>query len=237
MTKLYNELAADWYELLTPLHGYEEEANLYHNAFQEKAVPPPYTMLELGSGAGHNAYFMKQWYALTLTDLSEPMLRISRRLNPECPHHQGDMRSLRLGQTFDAVFIHDAVMYMTTEEALREALQTAYIHCKPGGVVLISPDHTKENFECSTDHGGEDAGGRGLRYLSWTQDPNPDDATYTVDYAYLLREADGIIHAIHDRHTEGLFGEQTWLALLQETGFKAEAWPDSFGRTNFWGLR
>lgn len=236
MTKLYNELAADWYQLLTPLDGYKEEADVYHVAFQH-ANPPPHTMLELGSGAGHNACFMKQWYQLTLTDLSDEMLRISKGLNPECEHYQGDMKTLRLGKTFDAVFIHDAIMYMTTEEELKQALQTACIHCKPGGMLLISPDHTKENFEPSTDHGGQDGGTRSLRYLSWTHDPDPDDATYTVDYAYLLREADGTVRTMHDRHTEGLFSESIWLELLQQTGFDATAWPDSFGRTNFSGFK
>ena len=237
MQKLYNELATDWYGLLTPLHEYEAEARIYHADFQ-KAAPPPRTMLELGSGAGFNAYFLKQWYELTLTDLSEDMLRISKQINPECGHHPGDMKTLRLHKTFDAVFIHDAIMYMTSEDDLQQALQTAYIHCKQGGMILISPDHTKENFQPATDHGGEDgADGRALRYLSWTHDPGPDDSTYTVDYAYLLRSADGSIRTVHDRHIEGLFSEQTWLELLQQTGFHAEAWPDSFGRTNFSGRR
>ena len=41
------------------------------------------------------------------------MLELSRTLNPDCEHLEGDMRTLRLGRTFDAVLIHDAVMYMT----------------------------------------------------------------------------------------------------------------------------
>jgi hypothetical protein len=40
---------------------------------------------------------------MTLVDLSEEMLVVSRQLNPECQHHQGDMRTVRLGRTFDAV--------------------------------------------------------------------------------------------------------------------------------------
>lgn len=236
MQKLYNELAAEWYQLLSPLHEYREEANLYHSLLQ-KADPPPHTLLELGCGAGHNAYFLKQWYKLTLSDLSEAMLAISKKNNPECAHYPGDMKTLRLRKTFDAVFIHDAIMYMTTADELRQALQTAHVHCNPGGLLLISPDYTRENFEPSTEHGGEDAGGRSLRYLSWTHDPDPDGSTYTVDYAYLLRNSDGEVRAVHDRHTEGLFSEADWLALLQEAGFEATALPDHFGRTNFLGRR
>ncbi|MBE7171199.1 MAG: class I SAM-dependent methyltransferase [Williamsia sp.] len=237
MLKLYNELATDWYELLTPLHGYEEEALAYHAVFQQSGEPP-HTILELGSGAGHNAFFMKQWYKLTLSDLSDDMLRISKRVNPDCEHHLGDMKTLRLGKTFDAVFIHDAIMYMVSEEELRQALQTAAVHCKRGGLILVSPDHTRENFESSTDHGGEDGkDNQSLRYLSWTYDPDPSDETYTVDYAYMLRDRKGEIRLIHDRHIEGLFPEKTWLALLQEVGFDAKPIADSFGRTNFLGVK
>jgi hypothetical protein len=53
------------------------------------------------------------------------MLELSRGLNPECEHVVGDMRPLHLGRQFDAVFVHDAVMYMTTEDDLRQAMETA----------------------------------------------------------------------------------------------------------------
>ena len=53
------------------------------------------------------------------------MLALSRTINPECEHLQGDMRSVRLGRAFDAIFIHDAICYMTSEDELLEALRTA----------------------------------------------------------------------------------------------------------------
>ena len=61
---------------------------------------------------------------MTLVEPSEAMLAISKRLNPDCEHVQGDMRTVRLGREFDAVFIHDAVCYMTTEADLNAAMTT-----------------------------------------------------------------------------------------------------------------
>ncbi len=85
-----------------------------------------------------------------------------------------------------------------------------------------------------TDHGGSDESGRGLRYLEWKQDPDPNDCTYTVDYAYLMRDADGTIHVEHDHHIEGLFPEATWLILLKKVGFNPYSLPDTiFNRINF----
>jgi SAM-dependent methyltransferase len=161
----------------------------------------------------------------TLVDLSPGMLEVSRALNPECEHVQGDMRTVRLGREFDCVFIHDAIVYMTTEADLRRALETAFAHCRPGGAAIFAPDHVRETFSASTDHGGHDGGGRGLRYLEWTWDPDPGDTTYTVDYAYLLRSSDGSVHVEHDRHIEGLFSRADWLRLLALVGFDARVVP------------
>jgi hypothetical protein len=115
--------------------------------------------------------------------------------------------------------VHDAVAYMTSEADLRRAIETAYIHCAPGGVALFAPDHLRETFHPSTDHGGHDDGARGLRYLEWTWDPHSADTTYTVDYAYLLREGDGSVSVERDRHIEGLFSRDEWLAWLADGGF------------------
>ena len=220
MPKLYDELAS-WWTLLSSPAEYEEEAAFYRRELVEACARPPRTVLELGSGGGNNASHLKAHFEkMVLVDASAGMLDQSRALNPECEHVLGDMRKVRLGREFDAVFVHDAVCYMTSEADLRQAIDTAYVHCRPGGAVLFAPDHVRENFGPSTDHGGHDAGGKGLRYLEWTWDPDPADTTYVVDYAYLLRESDGSVRVEHDRHIEGLFSRDEWLRWLRDAGFE-----------------
>lgn len=222
--KLYRELAT-WWPLFSPPVEYAEEASFYGRALQEATTRPLRTLLELGSGGGNNASYLKQRYSLVLVEPSPAMLAVSRALNPECEHVEGDMRSLRLDRQFDGVFVHDAVCYMTTEADLRAAMETAFRHCRPGGAALFAPDHVRETFAASTDQGGADDGGRGVRWLAWTWDPDPADSTYTVDYACLLRDADGSVRVEHDRHVEGLFPRATWLRLLSEVGFEPKVVP------------
>ena len=137
--KLYDELSS-WWPLMSPPAEYTEEAAFYIRALQRASGRPPKSLLELGSGGGHNASHMKQHVdEMVLVDLSEGMLAMSRTLNPELEHHQGDMRSVRLGRQFDAVFVHDAICYMATESDLRKAIETAFVHCKPGGLALFCP--------------------------------------------------------------------------------------------------
>ncbi len=67
------------------------------------------------------------------------------------------MRTVRIGRAFDAVFIHDAVMYMSSERELRAALATVAAHLEPGGVALVAPDATAETFREATEHGSGEA--------------------------------------------------------------------------------
>jgi SAM-dependent methyltransferase len=221
---MYGELAG-WWPLLSAPAAYAEEARIYRELLVGAGDRPPETVLELGSGGGNNASHLKARFRLTLVDLSAGMLAVSQELNPECEHVQGDMRTVRLGRMFDAVFVHDAIGYMTSEDDLRMVMETAFVHCRPGGAALFAPDHLRENFRTGTDYGGHDGDGRAARFLEWTWDPDPLDSTYTVDYAYLLRDADGSVRVEHDRHVEGLFPRATWLRLLEETGFQARAVP------------
>ena len=221
--RLYGELAP-WFHLLTAPHEYGAEAERYRRLLTESAERPVGEVLELGSGGGNNASHLKAHFAMTLTDLSPDMLAISRELNPECEHLQGDMRTLRLGREFDAVFAHDAVGYLTTRDDVRAAVETAFVHLRPGGVALFVPDHLRETFLPATEHGGNDGDGRALRYLEWDWDPDPSDEIYYSDFAYLLRDGDEV-RVVHDRHVCGLFSRDTWMEAFDEAGFLARTVP------------
>lgn len=223
--QLYDSLA-DWWPAISPPSEYAEEAALYVEMIRGTASRPVREVLELGSGGGNNASHMKRAFALTLVEPAERMREISRTLNPECTNVAGDMRDVRLGRTFDAVFVHDAVMYMTTEGDLHAALETVAVHLAPGGVALVAPDATTETFREATEHGGgEDAGGRRARYLQWTLPPEPGGTSFETHYAFLLHEPDGAVCVAHDVHLEGLFPRATWLRLFREVGLTASLTP------------
>jgi SAM-dependent methyltransferase len=147
------------------------------------------------------------------------MLRLSQQINPECEHIQGDMRTLRLARVFDAVFVHDAISYLATKEDLRQAMQTAFVHCRPGGVALFAPDAVRETFSETTDHGGNDGPGRAVRWVEWTFDPDPADTSYVAEFAYILHQDGEPSRVVYDRHENGLFSRADWLRLLEDVGF------------------
>jgi SAM-dependent methyltransferase len=217
--RLYRDLA-EWYPLLTPVADYAEEAAFYLRLFEKHCRLQPRTLLDLGCGGGHNAAHLKATLACTLVDLEPAMLALSRRLNPECEHIQGDMRSVRLGRLFDCVLVHDAVCYMTTRADLASAIATAFAHTAPGGVAMFQPDFVSETFQPGTETGGTDGDGRALRYLEWCWIPDGSTETYVADMAYLLRKEDGTVEVIHERHVEGLFPRAVWVELIRGAGFE-----------------
>lgn len=219
--QFYGELAS-WWPLISPVEEYAGEA-AYVRSLLPTAETPRRTLLELGSGGGCMAFYLKADFALTLADLSPQMLAVSANLNPDCEHLQADMRTMRLGRQFDIVFVHDAIMYMTTEADLHAAMTTAFEHCRPGGLAVFVPDDTTEIFASDSDVGGTDGDdGRGVRFLDWTHDPDPDDDWVATEYAFVLRHADGSVRLVHETHRTGLFARATWLRLLADVGFVAE---------------
>jgi SAM-dependent methyltransferase len=239
--RLYRDLAG-WFHLLTSPADYRTEADFYRLVFMENCRPAPRTLLDLGSGGGNNASHLKAYLKLTLVDLSEQMLEVSRGINPECEHIQGDMRNVRLGRQFDAVFVHDAVSYITTIADLAKTVATAFVHCRPGGAALFVPDYTRETYGPSTSHGGHDGGRRGLRYLMWTWDPDPNDTSYVMDFAYLLKDGDSVT-CQSDRHVMGLFRQNEWQAIMEKVGFSVRVierepnWLPPMGTRLFLGIK
>src|SRR2546427_8175864 len=136
--KRYDGLA-EWWPIMADPAEFREEALFFDRLLRESSDPPPRSVLDLGSGSGNVAFHLKAHYAMTLVDVSPQMLAVSRALNPECDHLLGDIRTLRLGKTFDAVFVHDAVCHMTTESDLQAAMETAILHCPPAGRGRVLP--------------------------------------------------------------------------------------------------
>jgi SAM-dependent methyltransferase len=216
--RLYAELAQYW-ELLSPLGEHEEEAALIFGLLSSSADPME-SLLELGSGTGAVAHFLPSHIQATLVDRSESMLTISRQRSPRHRHLCADLLTLSLPEQFDVVLMHDAVMYLQSEDELRRALTIAKAHCRPGGTLLFLPDLMREDFHSGhTLVGGSDQGDVGARLTEWHWDPDPEDDLFRVEFSLMLREK-GSVRTIHESHTMSFFSRTRWTALLVELGLE-----------------
>ena len=219
--RLYSDLAFLW-PIISPPEEYSEESGYWRQALWDKLGFGKHNILELGVGGGHNLSHLTRDFHATAVDVSPQMLSLSKKLNPGVVHHLGDMRTVRLGRTFDGVLIHDAVSYLLTEVDLSATFATARAHLRPGGVLLVAPDWVRESSPAPAEfvwvRKKEDLEVTVREYL---HDPDPTDNIIESVYSYTIKE-DGKLRVEQDTHTTGLFSTGTWTRLMKEASFQVE---------------
>lgn len=219
LPRMYRDLT--WtFPIITPPEDYVREAGEFVQAIRKHSLVEARTLLDLGCGAGHNDYTLQKSFKVTGIDLSPEMLGLARQLNPGVEYLLGDMRSVRLDRSFDAVMAADAIGYMLDEAELLAAFTTAFFHLSPGGVFATYAEETAGRFRqngtyVSTHRQGEIE----IALVDNHYDPDPTDTTFEDTFVYLIRRQ-GVQTVEVDRHILGLFPEETWLRLLREAGFE-----------------
>ena len=224
--RLYGDLAWTW-PIISPPDEYAGEAREFWHFLRAGASRPVREVLHLGCGGGHVDSRLKRRVRITGVDLSPSMLRLARGLNPEVRYRRGDMRSVRLGRTFDGVLISDAVGYMTSPRDLERAFRTAFRHLRPGGSFVTYAEHVKERFEQNATEVLR--GRRGHAEVVFVEnrfDPDPRDTIFQATFVFFLRRR-GRVTVETDRHVLGLFPTATWRKALTSAGFQLRhAGPD-----------
>jgi len=217
--RMYGDLAWTW-PIISQKENYAGEAEEFRQVIQHYAQIQIQTLLHLGCGGGHLDFWLKKDFAMTGVDVSEGMLALARRLNPEVAYRPGDMRTVQLGQVFDAVIVADSISYMLTAQDLRAAFATAFRHLRPGGVFCTYAEVAAERFQQHwTDCATRTRGDVEITFVENRYDPDPTDTTYEYTCVYLIRRG-GQLTIETDRHLGGIFGLRTWHDLLNDVGFQ-----------------
>ena len=219
--RLYNDLSYIW-PIISPPHEYSVEAWHIKEIIQQNIGYNRKSLLELGSGGGHILSHLKNDFTCAAVDISQSMIDLSQQLNPGVPHHRGDMRSVSLNQSFDAILIHDAINYMLTEQDLKLAFTNAKKHLTESGVLILAPDWFLENFiPPVTMHWTKATNDGHITFIEYLDDSDKTDTTIESLFLYIINKS-GDIEIHQDHHVTGIFPKQTWLALLNEIEFSGE---------------
>jgi len=219
--RLYHDLSWIWPIISLP-EDYIEETEFFSHAIKEKAGIEARTLLHFGCGGGRNDFTFKKHFDVTGVDISDEMLKLARELNPGSAYIHGDMRSIRLGRTYDCVVALDSVNYMNTEEDLIDLFKTAHEHLNPGGVFLTVVEESRERFKqnrtISSTHSRDDTP---ITFIENSFDPDPNDNHFEMTFIYLVRDK-GNHEIFTDSHIWGLFKMDTWHRLLKGAGFSVQ---------------
>jgi SAM-dependent methyltransferase len=219
--RLYHDLSWIW-PIVSPPEDYIEETEFFSRVIKEKAEIDVKSLLHLGCGGGRNDFTFQKLFDVTGVDISEEMLEMAKKLNPSSEYIHGDMRTIRMGRTFDSIAALDSVNYMKNEEELSQLFQTAYEYLNPGGVFLTVVEESSERFKQNrTISSTHSYGGKQITFIENSFDPDPDDDHFEMTFIYLVREK-GDLEIFTDSHIWGLFKIETWRRLLKQAGFSVQ---------------
>lgn len=126
-----------YYDLLYRDKDYAAEVEYIACLLERYGVSGP-ELLEFGSGTGrHGRLLAERGYGVTGIERSAEMVA-QAQLAPGFTCQQGDICTVQLGRTFDAVLsLFHVVSYQTTNAAAQAVFARAAEHLQPGGLFLF----------------------------------------------------------------------------------------------------
>ena len=175
-------------------------------------------LLDVACGTGLHLSYLKEHFEVEGLDLNEEMLSIARQRNPRVVFHQADMTDFNLNRTFDIVTcLFSAIGYVKTLDNLTRAVQCMAHHLSPGGVLMIEPWFTPEEWRAPSVH------------MQMVDEPDLKIARVSTslvegrlssfDLHYLVGTPEGTEHYV-EHHESGLFTMEEMMGALTDYGFE-----------------
>jgi SAM-dependent methyltransferase len=143
MNEVFGSLYADIYDLVYRNKNYDEECSIIRTLFDLYGDGCILSVLDLGCGTGNHALRLAaQGYRVAGVDRSDEMLDTARvkaegKNLPVALYH-GDIKSVTINQTFDAVILMFAVLgYQVTNDDLIQTLRNIRRHIRMGGLLIF----------------------------------------------------------------------------------------------------
>lgn len=235
MTTVFGPSYAGAYDAVYRDKDYVGEMALLRRNLDRYANGLGQRVLDLGCGTGRHCEVLAQdGVDATGVERSPQMLELAQARvakNSALRFLQGDVRDVRLGETFDTVTMMFAVLgYQTTNADVLAALSTARAHLKPGGAfafdvwwgpgVLRDPPGERVRVF-------EDRGDRVWRAATGRLDAQ--GQICTVSYRVLRLRGDRVVDESTEEHVMRFFFVHELELLLSASGFelvRIGAFPD-----------
>lgn len=119
-----------------------------NNIYQSlgKCLPVKSTLLELGSGAGLDIEYLKKYYSVTGSDLSDEFLKICKNKHPEIPFLKLNALKIEVDERFNCIYSNKVLHHLTEKELIQSLEQQVKILI-PNGLIAHSFWLGEENQE------------------------------------------------------------------------------------------
>ncbi|MDP2717503.1 MAG: class I SAM-dependent methyltransferase, partial [Candidatus Micrarchaeota archaeon] len=194
---------------------YHQHADAILSLIRKYKQTPSNALLDMACGTGSHAKLLKpHGFAITGVDLSEKMLAVARRKNPDTVFLQGDMRTFVPTQKYGVVLcFHNAILYNQDAAQMRRTLSNFYSSLLPGGILIFDAVDKKIGFTPKRGvfiYDGKDVH---LEFRpEWAYNQKQNRMDLTIDF--LVDDK-----TYHDHHEMGAFSFEEITDLLKEAGF------------------
>ncbi len=212
------------------------EAHQVHKIIQAHKKSAGNTLLEVACGTGIHASVLREFYQVEGLDLDNEMLAVARQDYPEIPFYQADMVDFDLGKQFDAVTcLFSSIGYVKTKQRLELAVQTMSNHLRSGGVLIVEPWFTPEQWR------------PGRVSALFVDQPDLKISRMNISevegnlsffvFHYSVGTPQGIEY-FTERHELGLFTQEVYLEAFRKAGLEVTHDPEGLdGRGLYIGLK
>ena len=230
--------SAKFYDAIYASAGkdYAVETQKIYALIEKHKKSPGNTLLDVACGTGKHASHLSKYFQLEGLDLDPEMLAIACRNHPDIPFHQADMVDFDLKRQFDVLTcLFSSIGYAKTTSRLNQAIQTMARHLVTGGVLLVEPWFTPEQWHAGKVHG------------MFIEEPDLKIARMNIsevdgtlsffDFHYMVATPEGINY-FTERHELGLFTNEEYLEAFRLAGLEVLHDPEGiYGRGLYIGVK
>ena len=218
---------AGFYDALYADKDYAAECDFLEEVFASQGIGTGASVLDLGCGTGgHVVPLSVRGYAMTGVDLSAAMIDQAAAKVAEsgvgADLAVGDIRTLELGRTYDAVISMFAVVsYQLTDADAAAVFATARRHLTAGGVFVFDVWHGPAVLAQRPEVKTKTVATSGGDTITRVARPTLDETARTVEVAYDVTRTSGgvVVERTAEAHTVRYFFADELRRLLDEAGF------------------
>lgn len=210
---------ARFYDHMYGFKDYAAAAELIRR-FVRGRLPGARSLLDVGCGTGRHIEALSGDFDVEGLDLNAELLEVAHERLPAAPLHCADMTTFDLGRRFDVVTcLFSSIAYVREVDLMRQAVSRMAAHVAPGGLLLIEPWFSVENYWTGTITGNF-VDEPDLK-IAWMYVSELRDRVSVLDIHYMVGKPSGI-ESFNEVHEMGLFSAGEYEAAIRDAGMAHE---------------